>query len=219
MYIENQEYVLDYIQDTGLISSKCDQTVSDTPDGLKCLQNSENNLFVCATEMETLTSIRSNEEAREVKHKYASLIVFNDIGSDEDSCKLFQELVPFYEYLHQCPHHLFCTGLPYVFFVHSKGSNCGFSEIIYAALVRFRESLTVMYSFVLSSIRVGSCSWVGTGSNHIPNAFKDQTEKRHASDLHSFLSYYSLSQAYCSLFTQKRTLLPARMIRSTAFVY
>ncbi|CAN8073937.1 unnamed protein product [Agarophyton chilense] len=176
-------------------------------------------LVACEVEIKTMTALNTIEAARQRRHSLAPITYINDIGQNEESLKQFQALVPSTEYRIQCVHHALSFNLNYVMFVLTKGSNCGVGQVIYIAILEFHKSLKAMYSYILGSIHVGAFEWVGKGASAITNEYDDLLQTSHASDLHSYASYYSLSQAYKTLARNCGTLPPARMIRPTAFVY
>lgn len=132
--------------------------------------------------------------------------------------KLFQERVPSTEYKTQCLHHAVSLNLKNIMFVQANGSNSGVGGVIYVTIVHFNHTLTPIYSYSLAAVRVGAFEWIEKDASMIPKAFDELLQAFHASDLSSYVSYYSLSQAYQSLARKTGTLPPAHIIRPTAFV-
>ncbi|CAN8067665.1 unnamed protein product [Agarophyton chilense] len=215
-----KKFIIEYIRATGLVSSMRDPLMSGSPDGILCLADNEGEMHICGVEIKTMNSLNTIDAARQRRYNYAPLTNMKNLGQNEASIKQFHDLIPSGEYRTQCLHHSVCLNFNHIVFVQAKRSNCGIGKVIYVTIIHFHSSVRHNYSYILSVVRVGAFQWVGKDSSNIPKAYDSLLQTSHASDLHSYASYYSLSQAYRSLVAlQHGTLPPAQMIHPTAFVY
>lgn len=111
-----------------------------------------------------------------------------NVGQNDGSTKLFQELVPSTEYRTQCLHHAVCMILKHIMFVQAKGSNLCVGRVIYPTMVHFHHTLTSIYRYLLSAILVGAFEWIENDASRIPMAFDNLLQASHASELSSYAS-------------------------------
>lgn len=74
-------------------------------------------------------------------------MIVSDIGRDDVTVKIFQEVVPKVEYRLHCLHHAAVLGTKKVLYIVAKGSSIGVGGIIFVALLQLSERLRNNYMF------------------------------------------------------------------------
>ncbi|CAN8067641.1 unnamed protein product [Agarophyton chilense] len=164
-----KKFIIEYIRTTGLVSSKRDPMMSDSPDGILCLADNEGEMHICGVEIKTMTSLNTIDAARQRRYNYAPLTYMKNVGQNEASIKQFHDLIPSGGHRTQFLHHSVCLNLNHIVFVQAKGGNGGVGEVIYVTIVHFHSSLRHNYSFILSAVRVGAFQW---GGERIPPIYR-----------------------------------------------
>ena len=91
--------------------------------------------------------------------------------------------------------------------------------MIYAVLLHISEQLRNYYLMYMDAVRVSAFAWVGREASCIPAEYNSIPTASHASDMHTWASFYSLCQAYKDRVQQYGPLPPSRMIRPILLVY
>ena len=209
-----------HVRSTGLLQSKSCRLLADSPDGIRAALTQEGMVQVFALEIKTMTALTTIQSASTKARKYGELIILSDVGGDRQSTELFHELVPTTPYRLQCLHHAATLGLNSVLFLVATGGYITEGRILCGCMINFNETLGHQYTYILDCVRHTAFSWIGGEAKNIPKEYDNMLRQSHASDIHSFMSYYSLSEALRKCVEERKAPIPpSRMIRLTPTVY
>ena len=222
-YCRESGYFIDvsFIRATGLVCDPVNSMLVDSPDALCGLFFGEEDLTApAAIEVKTMTALKTLEESKIISENYGSVIVVSDIEGAVQDTQLFKNVVPSSNNRAQCLHHAAVLGVSHVVYVVGKGGRAATGGIIYAAVLRFNRLLLNQYTWCLQAVEQSAFLWIGLKPEEIPREYDNMLKQSYAFDLHSFASYYSISQGIGRLI-QKRglPLPPSRMIRLTPAVF
>ena len=184
-----------YIRTVGLFGSLKVPLLAGSPDGIIAIYNPDNDVYVAAVEIKTMTALENIPKAKDTQEKHGHLSAIRVLGENTAATELFHDLVPITSYRLRRLHHAAVAGKRRVLFVVSKGSNMGLGQIINAALVELSKRMVACYDYTISSIRLFTFTWIGTSSENIPAANDELLHITRAADLHSYASFYNLSNA------------------------
>ena len=212
--------VIRHMRCVGLVESKSTSNIADSSEAVIAATDEDDTIVVMPVEVKTMTSISTVGAATDLKEKYGAFLCIENVGVDESSNELFQEMVPTTQYRAQVLHHAVTLGVNHVMFVVGTGGSMTEGRIVYVCNIQFSEQFRHKYTYALDCVRIAAFEWIGGEAKYIPKEFDNHLKNTHASDIHGFMSYYNLSQALRkSVIERGSPIPPSRIIRLSPTVY
>lgn len=209
-----------HVRSTGLLESKSCRLLADSPDAIAAALNEKGMIQVFAVEIKTMTALTTIQSASFKANIYGELILLSDVGGDLQSTQILHELVPTTQYRSQCLHHAATLCINSVLFMITTSGSMTKGRILYACIVNFTETIRYQCTYILESVRHTGFSWIGVTERISQKEYDGMQQPSHASDIHSFMSCYSLSEALRKRVENRNALIPpSRMTRLTPTVY
>ena len=199
-----------HVRSTGLIESGRSGMLADSPDGVMACADEDDFTDVYAIEIKTMNSVRTIETASVLRDKYGPVLFLQNVGSKMQSSQLFREMIFSPQYRAQVLLHSATLGINNVVFVVGTGGSMVEGGILYACIIKFSQLLRHEYTYILDCLRASAFTWIGKESENVPKEYDDMLKSSHASDIYSFISYYSLRKACRSEVMKRGKPIPPR---------